>query len=262
MPLELFFDLVFVLALTQCTALMADDPTWSGLAQGLLVLARAVVVVGRLRVADERARPRGGEGAGRDLRGDGGLPDRLHLRPGGLRRPRRSGSRSPTARSAARTSRLFVLASREDPDLRRSVVGLADEHRRRRSVCWSPASFLDGAAQGGVWVARAAARHGRAVLVRDEGWQLEPGALRRAPRADRDHRPRRVDRRDRGRCRGRPSTWGIAAAACSGIVLAAAMWWIYFDVVADRLGRRLVRGARRHVSRTRSPATPTPTSTS
>ncbi|NDU79181.1 hypothetical protein GWI34_42360, partial [Actinomadura sp. DSM 109109] len=29
-PLELFFDLVFVLAITQCTALMADDPTWPG----------------------------------------------------------------------------------------------------------------------------------------------------------------------------------------------------------------------------------------
>ncbi|HXV53429.1 MAG TPA: low temperature requirement protein A, partial [Solirubrobacterales bacterium] len=37
-PLELFFDLVFVLALTQCTALMAEDPTWEGLAKGLLVL--------------------------------------------------------------------------------------------------------------------------------------------------------------------------------------------------------------------------------
>jgi low temperature requirement protein LtrA len=38
-PLELFFDLVFVLALTQCTALMAENPTWEGVAQGLLVLA-------------------------------------------------------------------------------------------------------------------------------------------------------------------------------------------------------------------------------
>jgi low temperature requirement protein LtrA len=37
-PLELFFDLVFVLALTQCTALMAADPTWSGIAKGMLVL--------------------------------------------------------------------------------------------------------------------------------------------------------------------------------------------------------------------------------
>jgi low temperature requirement protein LtrA len=37
-PLELFFDLVFVLAITQCTALMSHHPTWSGIAQGLLVL--------------------------------------------------------------------------------------------------------------------------------------------------------------------------------------------------------------------------------
>jgi low temperature requirement protein LtrA len=37
-PLELFFDLVFVLALTQCTALMAADPTWEGLARGVLIL--------------------------------------------------------------------------------------------------------------------------------------------------------------------------------------------------------------------------------
>src|SRR5215203_6209988 len=37
-PLELFFDLVFVLALTQCTALMAEEPTWEGLAKGMLVL--------------------------------------------------------------------------------------------------------------------------------------------------------------------------------------------------------------------------------
>ena len=38
-PLELFFDLVFVLALTQCTQLMADNPTWEGIGQGLLILA-------------------------------------------------------------------------------------------------------------------------------------------------------------------------------------------------------------------------------
>lgn len=37
-PLELFFDLVFVLALTQCTALMAAEPTWRGLAKGMLIL--------------------------------------------------------------------------------------------------------------------------------------------------------------------------------------------------------------------------------
>src|SRR5262245_66688635 len=38
-PLELFFDLVFVLGFTQCTALMVADPHWQGVARGLLVLA-------------------------------------------------------------------------------------------------------------------------------------------------------------------------------------------------------------------------------
>ena len=38
-PLELFFDLVFVFAITQVTQFIADDPTWEGLARGLLILA-------------------------------------------------------------------------------------------------------------------------------------------------------------------------------------------------------------------------------
>src|SRR5918995_4785083 len=38
-PLELFFDLVFVFALTQVTAFLADEPTFAQLGRGLLVLA-------------------------------------------------------------------------------------------------------------------------------------------------------------------------------------------------------------------------------
>jgi low temperature requirement protein LtrA len=38
LPLELFFDLIFVFALTQVTGLVYDHPTWTGLLQGLLVL--------------------------------------------------------------------------------------------------------------------------------------------------------------------------------------------------------------------------------
>ncbi|MFN8157252.1 MAG: low temperature requirement protein A [Candidatus Nanopelagicales bacterium] len=37
-PLELFFDLVFVFALTQVTGMMAADPTWVGLLRGMAVL--------------------------------------------------------------------------------------------------------------------------------------------------------------------------------------------------------------------------------
>jgi low temperature requirement protein LtrA len=38
-PLELFFDLVFVFALTQVTVLLAEEPTWGGVLRGMLVLA-------------------------------------------------------------------------------------------------------------------------------------------------------------------------------------------------------------------------------
>ena len=37
-PLELFFDLVFVFAITQVTVMMSENITWAGLGRGLLVL--------------------------------------------------------------------------------------------------------------------------------------------------------------------------------------------------------------------------------
>ena len=37
-PLELFFDLVFVFAITQVTSLVSREPTWQGLGKGVLVL--------------------------------------------------------------------------------------------------------------------------------------------------------------------------------------------------------------------------------
>ena len=124
-PLELFFDLVFVLAITQCTALMSHHPTWSGLAQGLLVLGMLwwawVGYAWLTSVIDPE------EGAVRLVifGGDGGAADRLALRARGLRRASASPSRSPTASSGSPTSRLFMLASPDDDALRHSVLGLA-----------------------------------------------------------------------------------------------------------------------------------------
>lgn len=37
-PLELFFDLVFVFAITQVTSFLSENPTWGGLLRGLLLL--------------------------------------------------------------------------------------------------------------------------------------------------------------------------------------------------------------------------------
>ncbi len=38
-PLELYFDLVFVFAITQVTSLLTHNPTWGGVLRGMLVLA-------------------------------------------------------------------------------------------------------------------------------------------------------------------------------------------------------------------------------
>src|SRR5918995_2845305 len=38
-PLELYFDLVFVLGFTQCTALMVEHHSWTAVAEAMLVLA-------------------------------------------------------------------------------------------------------------------------------------------------------------------------------------------------------------------------------
>src|SRR5690242_1008250 len=38
-PLELFFDLVFVFAITQATGFISGDPTWTRLVEGLAILA-------------------------------------------------------------------------------------------------------------------------------------------------------------------------------------------------------------------------------
>ena len=38
-PLELFFDLVFVFAITQVTGMMYADSSWSGLGRGMLILS-------------------------------------------------------------------------------------------------------------------------------------------------------------------------------------------------------------------------------
>ena len=152
MPLELFFDLVFVLGLTQCTALMADEPTWEGLVKGLLVARGAVVGVGGLRVADERRRSRR-----RARCGSCSSPRWRRCSSSRSRSPRPSrttGCCSPAASPwcGSRTSSLFPIASRDDPDLRSSVTGLAistalgvGHHRgrvvhRRRAAGWRSGS--------------------------------------------------------------------------------------------------------------------------
>jgi low temperature requirement protein LtrA len=69
---------------------------------------------------------------------------------------------------------LFVLASRDDPDLRRAVWGLLASTTVGVSLLVA-ASFADGALQGGLWALALALDMGGPLIIDPAGWRLEPG---------------------------------------------------------------------------------------
>jgi low temperature requirement protein LtrA len=239
-PLELFFDLVFVLALTQCTALLADNPTWEGLAQGLLLLGVLwwawVGYAWLTSVVDPE------EGSVRfaifaamaamlvvalcvpEAFGDLGL-----LFAG--------------AYMAVRAGQivLFVVASRDDPGLRQSVWGLAISTAVGTAILVA-ASFADGGLQLGIWALALALDMGGVLMIDSSGWRLAPAhfaerhgliviiALGESIVAIGVGAEAGVDA-------------GIVLAAVLGVAVASALWWLYFDVVALVAERRLSRAA-------------------
>jgi low temperature requirement protein LtrA len=235
-PLELFFDLVFVLAITQCTALMAGDPTWEGLAKGLLVLgmlwwawvgyAWLTSVVdpeeGGVRIAVFVAMAALLVAA---LCVPGAFDDEALL--------------FACAYGIVRAGQiaLFVAASRDDPKLRSSVWGLAASTAVGVGLI-AAASLFDGLAQGAVWALALALDAGGPFLFGIDGWKLVPAhfgerhgliviiAIGESIVAIGVGAQHGVDA-------------GIVAAAALGTALAAVLWWLYFDVVAIVAVRRL-----------------------
>ena len=107
------------------------------------------------------------------------------------------------------------------------------------------AAFLDGDRAGGVWIVALSTDFLGPYVFGVRGFRVSPGTLRRALLPDRDHRPRRVDRRDRlGACTS--STRHVVAAALLGAGRwRSAIWWAYFDVVAIVAERHLREPHRR-----------------
>jgi len=240
MPLELFFDLVFVLAITQCTALMSDHPTWEGMAQGLLVLGVLwwswVGYAWLTSVVDPE------EGAVRLVI----FVAMAALLIVALCVPEAFGDLALTfalAYGVVRVSHiaLFVLASRDDPGLRQSVIGLGIGTAIGVGLLVG-ASFLDGAAQGGLWALALLLDMGEPYLFGSEGWKLVPGHF-----AERHGLIIIIALGESIVAIGVGAeaglSLGVGAAAVLGISLAAALWWIYFDVVALVSSRRLMRAA-------------------
>ncbi len=235
-PLELFFDLVFVLAITQCTALMSHHTTWSGLAQGLLVLGMLwwawVGYSWLTSVLDPE------EGAVR-LVMFGAMAALLLV---SLCVPEAFGDLAlvfALAYGAVRVAHigLFMLASPDDDNLRHSVLGLAASSAIA-VLLLAAASLFDGAAQGALWALALFLDMGGPYLFGSEGWKLVPGHF-----AERHGLIVIIALGESIVAIGVGASGaldlGIGTAAVLGVAVAAAMWWIYFDIVAIVSSRRL-----------------------
>jgi low temperature requirement protein LtrA len=235
-PLELFFDLVFVLAITQCTALMAHHPTWEGMAQGLLVLGVLwwawVGYAWLTSVIDPE------QGAIRLIF----FAAMAAMLIAALCVPEAFGNLGLAFALAIGVFRLFhivlfVLASPDDPELRRSVTGLAVSTAIGVGVL-ACASLFDGLAQIALWALALTLDMSGPYFFGNEGWRLVPGHF-----AERHGLIVLIALGESVVAIGAGAAghldFGIGVAAVLGIGIAAGLWWIYFDLVALISSRRL-----------------------
>ncbi|HSI81197.1 MAG TPA: low temperature requirement protein A [Solirubrobacterales bacterium] len=234
--LELFFDLVFVLAFTQCTALMVERGSWAGIAQGMLVLALLWWAWAGYAWLTSVLDPE--EGAVR-LVIFGAMAGLLIV---GLSVPEAFSDRALAFAIAYGIVRyahlaLFALASRDDPELRHSVVTLAVSSTLALAIL-VVASFLDEIAQGAMWALVLLFDFGGPALFGVAGWRLVPAHF-----AERHGLIVILALGESIVVLGIGAEVGLSAAvivaASLGVAIAAAIWWIYFDVVALVTERRL-----------------------
>ena len=236
--LELFFDLVFVLALTQCTALMAKDPTWQGLVRAMLVLAVLWWSWGGYAWLTSVIDPE--EGAVRIAM----FVAMAAFLVAALSVPGAFGDDAFAFACAYGIVRiahiwLFTLSSRDDPGLRQSVLGLAVGTGVGVTLLLA-ASATDGYVQGGLWALALLIDVGLPFLFFAEGWRLMTSHF-----AERHGLIVIIALGESIVAIGVGSDavvdGGIVLATTLGVGIAAAMWWLYFDVTVwlaeDRLAR-------------------------
>ena len=238
-PLELFFDLTFVFAITQVTILLADDPTWRGVFRGMLVLAAlwwAWSVYAWLTSAidvDEggvRLVMLASMGAmfGVALAVPGAFGDDAVL--------------FGVAYLLVRLLHLVLSATvvRDDPVRRGALLRFAP------TAILGPcllvlAGFLDGDARIAVWIVALAIDYlGPVVIGVGQGWRVAPEHF-----AERHGLIILIALGESliaiGLGAGIQLDAGALTAAALGIVVVAALWWLYFDVAAIFARRRLMQ---------------------
>jgi low temperature requirement protein LtrA len=235
-PLELFFDLIFVFAITQVTGLVVDDPTWGGLARGLVILgvlwwawAAYAWLTNTIDPDEGAVRIAMFAAMGAMLIASLAVPDAFGD----------DAFLFACAYAFVRVAHLalYAIAGWGDRDLLAAIARLAAGTAIGVTLLFVAAG-LDGGPQLAVWALALVLDLLGAYVGGGRGWRLSAGhfaerhaliviiALGESIVALGLGAPRTLDA-------------GVAAAALLGLAVACALWWAYFDVVALVAERKL-----------------------
>ncbi|MBX7252015.1 MAG: low temperature requirement protein A [Candidatus Promineofilum sp.] len=234
--LELFFDLVFVFAITQVTAKMAAEPVWGGLVRGLLIVSLlwwawvAYAWLTNTVDADE-----------------GGTRILVFAAMGAmfvvaLTIPNAFGSDAllfALAYGAVRLLHIFLYErGAHDEGVEAAVKRLAPGVLLAMGLLIAASQF-DGAVQGALWVAAVAVDYVGVVLAGTEGWKVSAGHF-----AERHGLIIIIALGESivaigVGVSGLPLDAGLIGASLLGLAVTCCLWWAYFDVVALVAERKL-----------------------
>ena len=242
-PLELFFDVVFVFAITQVTGLMSADPTWPGVGRGLLVLAALWWAWAAYAWLTNTLEPEE-------------IPVRVAMLTSmaamllvALAVPDAFGDDGVLFGVSYFVVRvlhlvLYGIAGKGTPDLLGAVLRIVPTSTAGPLLIVA-AGFLDGEPQAVLWVTALGLDYLGVLIGRGAGWRVSPAHF-----AERHGLiviialGESVVAIGVGAA-GVPLEAGVVIAALLGIAVVAALWWAYFDVFAVAAQGRLAatRGA-------------------
>jgi low temperature requirement protein LtrA len=241
-PLELFFDLVFVFAITQVTTRLSGEPTWAGLLRGLLVLAAiwwAWAAYAWLTNEVDPDRP------GVRVAVFASMSAMLVASLAIPRAFERDAFAFAAAYLVVRALHiaLFVQGS-DNLDVRQAARLLAPTAITAPGLLLV-ASLLPGDARVSIWAVALGIDYIGGALRGIDGWKLSPGHF-----AERHSLIILIALGESiveigvGAANDAFSL-GLLAATVLGVATAAALWWTYFDGTAAEIEERLVSASGR-----------------
>jgi len=228
-PLELFFDLVFVFAVTQVTSFLSHSPTWGGLLRGLLLLGALWWAWGAYAWLTNTLDPEEGAVRLAVLAAIAAMLVVSLAAPGAFGR---DGVIFGVAYFVVRALHLvlYAIAGRGDRDLFRAVVRLVPTATLGPALLVI-AGFLDGSGQLALWGAALAIDYLGVLLGHMRGWRISPAHfVERFGLIIIIALGESIVAIGIGAA-GLPLDAGVIAAALLGVGVVAALWWLNFDWV-------------------------------